>query len=75
MKSVRLQERGSALQGGVGTVDVRLPGKEDSNSHGARLVHLVTTMMKWFWNSRLSINNSLDAVENVVADSCEGLLR
>jgi len=28
-------------------------------SHGARLVHLIITMIKWFRTSRLSINNSL----------------
>ena len=40
-------------------VDVRLPGKGDSNSHGARPVHLIITMMKWIRTSRLSIKNSL----------------
>ena len=29
------------------------------NSHGARLVHLITTMIKWIRTSRLSIKNSL----------------
>jgi len=28
-------------------VDVRLPGKGNSNSHGARPVHLIITMIKW----------------------------
>ena len=37
----------------------RLPGKGNSNSHGARPVHLITTMIKWIWASRLSIKNSL----------------
>ena len=27
-------------------VDVRLPGKGNSNSHGARPVHLIITMIK-----------------------------
>ena len=40
-------------------VDVRLPGKGISNSHGARPVHLIITMIKWFRTSRLSIKNSL----------------
>ena len=46
---------------GVGArqVDVRLPGKGDSNSHGARPVHLIITMIKWIRTSRLSIKNSL----------------
>jgi len=32
--------------------DVRLPGKGNSNSHGARPVHLIITMIKWFRTSR-----------------------
>jgi len=40
-------------------VDTRLPGEENSNSYGARPVHLVITMIKWFRTSRLSIKNSL----------------
>ena len=28
-------------------VDVRLPGKGNSNSHGARPVHPIITMIKW----------------------------
>ena len=44
---------------GAGKVDVRLPGKENSNSHGARPVHLIITMIKWIRTSRLSIKNSL----------------
>jgi hypothetical protein len=28
-------------------VEVRLPGKGYSNSHGARPVHLILTIMKW----------------------------
>ena len=42
---------------GIGTkkirkVDVRLPEKGTSNSHGARLVHLIITMIKWIRTSR-----------------------
>ena len=40
-------------------VDVRLPGKGNSNSHGARPVHLIITMIKWIRTSRLSVKNSL----------------
>ena len=40
-------------------VDVRLPGKGNSNCHGARPVHLIITMIKWIRTSRLSIKNSL----------------
>ena len=42
-------------------LDVRIPGKGNSNSHGARTVHLIITMIKWFRTSRLSIKNSLSA--------------
>jgi len=35
-----------------GKVDVRLPGKGNSNSHGARPVHLIITMSKWIRTSR-----------------------
>ena len=34
-------------------VDVRLPGK--GNSHGARPVHLIITMIKWIRTSRLAM--------------------
>ena len=40
-------------------VDVRLPGKGNSNSHGSRPVHLIITMIKWVRTSRLSIKNYL----------------
>jgi len=38
---------------------VRAPGKGNSNSHGARPVHQIITMIKWIRTSRLSIKNSL----------------
>jgi len=40
-------------------VDVRLPGEENSNSHGARPVHLIITMLEWIRTRRLSLKNSL----------------
>jgi len=40
-------------------VDVRLPGKGNSNSLGARPVHLIITMIKWIRTNRLLIKNSL----------------
>jgi hypothetical protein len=42
-------------------VDVRLPGKGNSNSHGARPVHEIISMKTWIRTSRLSIENSLSA--------------
>ena len=54
-------------------VDARLPGKGNPNSHGARPVHLIITMIKWIWTSRLSTNNSLSlnvsGTGNVCLDS------
>ena len=46
-------------------VDTRLPGKGNSNSHGARPVHHIISMMKWIRASRLSINDSLSATPPV----------
>ena len=42
-------------------VDVKLPGKGNSNSHGARPVQLIITMIKWIRTSGLLIKNSLSA--------------
>ena len=38
-------------------VDVRLPGKGNSNSHGARPVHLIITIIKWIRTSRPRIGH------------------
>jgi len=38
-------------------LDVRLPGKGNSNSHDARPVHLIITMITWIRTSRLSKKN------------------
>ena len=43
----------------TGQVDVRLPGKENANFHGARPVHLIIKTMKWIQTNRLSIKNAL----------------
>ena len=45
-------------------VDVRLPGEGNSNSNGARPVHLIITMIMWIRTSRLSITNSLSQVHS-----------
>ena len=39
--------------------NIRLPGKENSSSHGARPVHVIIKMMKWIGISRSPIKNSL----------------
>jgi len=46
---------GGPRVGGRGRRD---PALGNSNSHGARPVHLIITMIKWIRNSRLSIKNS-----------------
>ena len=38
---------------GTKAKNVRLPGKGNSNSHGARPVHLIIKMIKWIWTSSL----------------------
>ena len=59
-RDVGSKKRLSSAKSGRGRkVDVRLPGKGNSNSHGARPVHLIITMIKWIRTSRLSIQNSL----------------
>ena len=45
-------------------VDIRLPGKGDSNSHGAKPVHQIITTIKWIRTRRLSVKNSLSLVVN-----------
>ena len=40
-----------------GKVDIRLPGKGNSNSHGARPVHQIISMIKWNRTGRLSIKH------------------
>ena len=40
-------------------VDIRQPGKGNSNSHGARPVHQIISTIQWIRTSRLSIKNSL----------------
>jgi len=44
---------------GARKADIRLPGKGNSNSHGARPVHQILSMIKWIRTSMLSIKNSL----------------
>ena len=44
----------------------------NSNTHGARLVHLIITMIKWIRASRLSIKNSLsDTDAEIFRDDSE----
>ena len=48
--------RSTLMYRGTRKVDIRLPGKGDSNSHGARPVH---PKHRWIRSSRLSIKDSL----------------
>ena len=41
-----------------GKIEIRLPGKVNSKSHGTRPVHLIISMIKWIRTSRLSIKES-----------------
>ena len=47
-----------------GKVYVRLPGKKDSNTNGARSVHPIITMIKCIWTGRSSIKNALSLHRN-----------
>jgi len=51
---------------------VRLPGKGNSNSRGARPVYLIITMVQWFWTSRLSIKNSLSQIPEIAPTTLRG---
>jgi len=51
-------------------VDVRLPGKGNSNSHDTRPVHLIITMIKWIRTIRLSIKNSLPPRHSGASGAC-----
>jgi hypothetical protein len=46
-------------------VDVRLLGEGNSNTHGARPVHLIVKMIQLIRTSRLSMKNSLSLVGGV----------
>ena len=56
-------------------VDVRLPGKGNSNSPGARPVHLIITMITWIRTSRLSIKKTLSHNIPWLADACNRVFK
>ena len=58
-RDIRKGRAGVRAQAMPRKVDVRLPGKGKSNSHGARPVHLIITLKKWIRTNRLSITSSL----------------
>ena len=43
-------------------VDIRLPEKGNSNSHGARPVYQIISMIEWIRTSRLSMKNTLSGL-------------
>ena len=47
-----------------------LPAKGNSNSHGARPVHLIITMIQWIRTSRLSIKNFLSNWDAMASAGC-----
>ena len=49
---------------------IRLPGNGNSNSHGARPVHLIITTIKWIQSGRLSKQNSLSLKARANAGRC-----
>ena len=49
----------------VRKVDVSLPGKGNSNSNGARPVHLIITMIKWIRTNHARDRASPELYENV----------
>ena len=46
-------------------VDVRLPVKGNSSTHGARPVHQIIAMIRWIRTSRLSIKNSVSLSSSI----------
>ena len=57
--SAKPNQRYRLLVEGTQKVDVRLSGKGNSNSHGARPVHLIITMPKWILTGMIPTMNSL----------------
>ena len=56
MQRLEVTRDGRVMIARARKVDIRLPGKGDSNSHGARPVH---QKHRWTRTSRFSIKNSL----------------
>ena len=59
--AIRIQGVGYIIE--AMKVDVRLPGKDYSNSHGARPVHQIISIIEWIRTSRFSIKKSLSIIE------------
>ena len=72
--SPRMQRFTPSYCGGCSKVDIKLPGKGNSNSHGARPVHLIITMIQWIRTCRMSIQNSLSRVKSLESALGESLL-
>ena len=50
---------------------IRLPGKENSYSHCARLVHQIISMIKWIRTSRFLIKNTLSLTGIAQCHACK----
>ena len=68
-RQLRVQGPRDFQRGWIGDwkVDARLPGKGDLNSHGAKPIHLIITVIELIRTSRLSIKNALPGSEIPVA--------
>ena len=58
---------GIKTQGCARKVDVRLPGKGNSNSYGARPVHLIMALIKLIQTSSLSMKIFFCRAEGILA--------
>ena len=63
----RTEECPSLARSNHRKVDVRLPGKGNSNSYGARPLHLIITMIKWI--RKTDEVSSSGAIEPMMVES------
>ena len=70
-----LMDAGADIHSNTRKVDVRLPGKGNSNSNGARPVQLIIIMIKWIRTYRCEdvAHALVDAGANVNAKNNAGL--
>ena len=64
--------RGLGFRKSTRKVDIRLPGKGNSNSQGERPVHQIISKITWIRTSRLSIKNSLAEGGEKMSEMSEG---
>ena len=74
MDILKADIRGDGAQGAGRAprkVDVRLPVKGNSNSQGARPVHLIITIIEWIRTTRLSVKSLSEP--DIRGDGAEGV--